>query len=168
MAGIALFSVMMCSVIAARITMMRLADAHGFGDAGRRFAVFNAFDILFMSITFALAIANVRQPERHRRLMLLLCIAMMPPAVARIILAIIGGENGGAPPPVIFGLLPNLITYIPLLALPLLHDRLTAGRIHPIYILGSITLVFGKVLMIPLASTRAWMAFAEAAVGIAG
>lgn len=168
MAGISLFSVMMCSVIAARITMMKMADANGFGDAGRRFAIFNAFDIVFMSITFALAIANVSKPERHKRLMLLLCIAMMPPAVARIILTIIGGEGGGTPPPVIFGLLPNLIAYLPLITIPMLHDRLTTGRIHHIYIVGSIILVAGKVTMIPLAGTSAWMSVADAAVGIVG
>ncbi|TLZ56652.1 MAG: hypothetical protein E6K22_01865, partial [Gammaproteobacteria bacterium] len=38
LAGIALFSVMMCSILVAQITVVRVADAHGYGDAGRRFA----------------------------------------------------------------------------------------------------------------------------------
>src|SRR5437763_16900079 len=38
LAGIALFSVMMCSILVAQITVMRLGDAHGYGDAARRFA----------------------------------------------------------------------------------------------------------------------------------
>src|SRR5207237_7011916 len=35
LAGIGLFSVMMCSIVVAQITVVRLADAHGYGDAGR-------------------------------------------------------------------------------------------------------------------------------------
>ncbi|TLY81877.1 MAG: hypothetical protein E6K42_06565, partial [Gammaproteobacteria bacterium] len=74
LAGIALFSVMMCSILVAQITVMRLGDARGYGDAARRFAAV-ALCALPVSIGFfSLAIANVRRPETHKRLMYLIMV----------------------------------------------------------------------------------------------
>ncbi|CAN5193045.1 hypothetical protein BH10PSE13_BH10PSE13_17680 [soil metagenome] len=167
MAGISLFSVMMCSVVATRITSMKIETAAGFAEAGRRFAIFNAFDLFFQTTVFALAIIQVRRPEIHKRLMILLNIAIIPPAIARIFLAMLGVVGSGRPPPVAFGLAPNLVANL-LLLLPVVHDWKTTGRVHPVYIYGGAILVIGKMLIVPFAATDAWLAIATAVEGLAG
>src|SRR5438874_2136718 len=82
LAGIALFSVMMCSILVAQITVMRLGDAHGYGDAARRFAAVALCGLPVLIAFFSLAIANVRRPETHKRLMYLIMVGFMHPAIA--------------------------------------------------------------------------------------
>src|SRR5438876_11906082 len=72
LAGIALFSVMMCSILVAQITVMRLGDARGYGDAARRFAAVALCGLPVLIGFFSLAIANVRRSETHKRLMYLI------------------------------------------------------------------------------------------------
>src|SRR5882757_1244923 len=101
LAGIALFSVLVCSIVATRITVMNLQDARGFGDAGRRFSAVVFVALPLMIGLFAAAIANVRRPEVHKRLMYVLMASMMTPAVARVFLTFLApaGAADGPPPP---------------------------------------------------------------------
>jgi len=156
MAGIALFTAMICAVIAGQIAIMDINEARGFGDAGRRFAIFTFFDAASLSTFFTLAIINVRRPEWHKRFMIVLGIAMLPPAIGRVFVTIAGATPGGPPAPVIFGLAPNLVTDL-LLIIPAQHDRRTLGRVHPIYLFAFAWLVVGKSLMIPIAATENWV-----------
>lgn len=168
MAGIALFTTMILTAAAARIVLMNSEEAQGFGDAGRRFAIFTFFDVLTLSVLFAIAIANVRRPEIHKRVMIVLGIALLPSAVARIFLATarvasgtgIAAHGPAGPPPVVFGLAPNLVTFL-LLMIPMLYDRRVLGRVHPVYIYAGLWLVIAKSMMVPLAGTTAWMTTAR-------
>ena len=168
MAGIALFTTMICTALAGRIANMQIDEARGFGDAGRRFAIFTFFDAVTLPVLFALAIIHVRRREWHKRFMVALGIAMLPPAVARLFLTISGATPGGPPPPVIFGLAPNLLTYFLLFLIPVLHDWRRVGRVHPIYLCAAAWLMIGKSLMIPFAATEAWLRAAGALQHIAG
>src|SRR5579863_188766 len=84
LAGIALFSVLMCSILVTAITVVRLDEAHGYGDAGRRFI---AVPLLAMPVLigfFSVAIAQVRRAETHKRLMYLIMVGFMHPAIERV------------------------------------------------------------------------------------
>src|ERR1700730_9384908 len=59
--GIALFSVLICSIIATSITIMKLDDAHGMVAESRRFAAVTFLALPLMIGFFAAAIANVRR-----------------------------------------------------------------------------------------------------------
>jgi len=81
--GIALFSVMCCSIVATRLILLRLEVHDGYGDAARRFSAVALCSLPLIVGIFAAAIANVRRPEIHRRLMYLLMVGLMIPALAR-------------------------------------------------------------------------------------
>ncbi|HWJ35349.1 MAG TPA: hypothetical protein VNR70_08780 [Steroidobacteraceae bacterium] len=80
MAGIALFSFVLCSVLAGQLGILKVADARGMGDAARRFSAVALCAWPVMAGFFAMAIANVRRPQTHKRWMVVLMSAMMTPA----------------------------------------------------------------------------------------
>jgi hypothetical protein len=158
LAGIALFSVMVCTIIALKITMLRVDDANGFGDAGRRFSAI-AFGALPVMITgFALAIANVRRPEIHKRLMYVLMSAMMVPAIARVFLAVLApaGAAAGGPPPAFVATPPTLVASL-LIVAAIIHDRRTRGSAHPVYVWGLVAVIASNAVSVLGAGTDAWM-----------
>ncbi|HEY8054083.1 MAG TPA: hypothetical protein VIE42_14940 [Steroidobacteraceae bacterium] len=160
--GISLFSVLICSILVLKITFLRLDDAHGFGDAGRRFAAIAVGALPLMIGFFVLAIANVRRPEIHKRLMYVLMAGMMVPAIARVFLTYLapaGAANGGPPPP--FVALPPTIVAVVLIGIAMVYDWRTRGRPHKVYVYGAVAVLLGSVLSVLFAGTQAWMSFAR-------
>src|SRR3981081_1276763 len=101
LAGIALFSVLMCSILVAEMAVLKRDEALGMGGAARLFAAVTLCAWPLMAGLFAMAIANVRRPHVHKRFMMLLMIGMMTPAIARVFLTLLAppGAGGGGPPP---------------------------------------------------------------------
>ena len=161
MAGISLFSVMICSILVLKITLLRLDDARGFGDASRRFSAVALCALPFMIGVFSLAIANVRKPEVHKRLMYVLMVGLMIPAIARVFLAVLappGALDGGPPPPWV-SIPPGIAAYL-LLVVAMVHDVRTRGRPHPVYVYGGVALMVSTVLAVVIAGTQTWFNFA--------
>src|SRR2546423_7680661 len=90
---------MMCSIVVAQITVVRLADAHGYGDAGRRFAAVALCGLPVLIGFFSLAIANVRRPETHKRLMYLIMVGFMHPPIPPEFLTLFAPPGRQDPPP---------------------------------------------------------------------
>ena len=158
LAGISLFSVMICSIIVLKITLLRLDDAAGFGDASRRFSAVALCALPLMIVTFSLAIANVRRPEIHKRLMYVLMTGLMIPAIARVFLAVLappGALDGGPPPPWV-SIPPAVPAYL-LIVVAMIHDVRTRGRPHPAYVYGGLALIVSTVLAVVIAGTQSWM-----------
>jgi hypothetical protein len=160
--GIALFSVLVCSIIATKITLMRLDDSHGMGEASRRFALVAFWALPFMIGLFGAAIANIRNPETHKRLMYTLMASMMTPAVARVFLAFLApaGADVSGPPPVFVAIPPSIVGYL-MIVIAMIYDRRTRGRVHKAYVYGVAALLLNSILLLPLSGTHAWMATAE-------
>jgi len=160
-AGIALFSIVICSIIVLKITVMRLDDAHGFGDAGRRFAAVALCALPLMITLFALAIANVRKPETHKRLMYVLMAGLMVPAIARVFIAVLApaGASIDAPPPVFVSAPPTMVAAL-LIVVAMVYDWRTRGRPHEVYVYGIVAVLLSNVLTVLVADTRAWMSVA--------
>jgi hypothetical protein len=167
LAGIALFSVMMCSILVTKITVMRLDDAHGYGDAGRRFAAVPLFGLPVLIGIFSLAIANVRRPETHKRLMYLVMVGFMHPAIARVALTLFAPAGTQGPPPVFVAVPPALIADL-LIIVALIYDWRTRGRPHQVYVYGGLTLLADQLLTVPVSSTQTWMSIASFLEGLAG
>ncbi len=159
LAGIALFAVMMCSVVATQVAMMNLHESHGFGDAGRRFSAISLGAIPILAGVLAVAIANARRQEVHKRLMVLLMVMFMQPAVARVFIVLLapGGDQG--PPPPFVTILPGLVADL-LLLIPIIRDVRVLGGPHPVYAYGTALVIAHQVLIVPLAGTGAWLRFA--------
>ena len=160
--GISLFSVMVCSIIATKITIMRLDDARGMGDAGRRFAAVAFCALPLMIGLFAAAIANVRRPEVHKRLMYVLMAAMMTPALARVFVTLLAppGADLGAPPPAFVSVPPALVAFL-MTVVAMVYDWRTRGRPHKVYIYGGLLVLLETFLVVPVSESQAWMAVAR-------
>ncbi len=158
LAGISLFSVLICSIIATQITMLRLEDARSFGEAARRFSAIVFVSLPLMIGLFAAAIANIRRPEVHKRLMFVLMASMMTPAIARLFLTFLappGAASGGPPPPFV-AVPPGLVGSLLIIA-AMIYDWRTRGRPHPVYVYGFLLVVANILIIVPISATQTWM-----------
>jgi hypothetical protein len=167
LAGIALFSVMMSSVLVGELVVIKRDEALGMGDAARRFAAVTLCAWPLLAGIFTLAIVNVRRSQVHKRLMLLLMIALMTPALARVFIALFSPPGTVGPPAPFVSVPPALVADL-FLAVAVVRDWRTRGRPHPVYVYGGLALVAQQVLTVPLAGTAAWMAIAKAFESLAG
>jgi hypothetical protein len=158
LAGISLFSVLICSIIATQITMLRLEEARSFGEAARRFSAIVFVSLPLMIGLFAAAIANVRRPEIHKRLMLVLMASMMTPAVARLFITFLAppGVAAGGPPPPFVAVPPGLVSSL-LIIVAMIYDWRTRGRPHPVYVYGFVLVVANILIIVPVSATQTWM-----------
>ncbi len=162
LAGISLFTLMIGSIIVLKITMMRLDDARGLGDASRRFSavVFGGLPVIIG--LFALAIANVRRPEIHKRLMFVLMTGLMIPALARLFLTYLAppGAMAGGPPPAFVSIPPAVVASL-LVVVAIVYDWRTLGRPHKAYVYGGLVVLLANVLAVVMAGTATWMGIAR-------
>ena len=167
--GISLFSLTICSIVAAKVTTMQIDDLMGFGDASRRFAAVTFGGIPLMIGLFAAAIANVRKPEVHKRLMFVLMAGLMTPAVARVFLAVLAppGALDGGPPPAWVSIPPAAVGLV-LVVGAMIHDWRTQGRPHKVYVYGLLLLVVEPLLAVWMSGTEFWMSTARFLQHLAG
>ena len=166
-AGVALATGMLFVGLNAAATSVRLADAAGFGDAGRRFAIVSVSAIVLFASLVAVALLNVRKPEVHKRLMLVATASIMQAAVGRIFLLFLapprgaGTTLGTSPPPVFVTVMPGLVIDL-LIVAAMIHDRRTMGRVHRVYWISGAIVLAVQVLRVPLSSTHAWAQVVQA------
>ncbi len=157
LAGVALASAMAFSVPLVVLTQLADAEAAGFADQARRFAIVPLLALPLWGGLLVLAFANVRRPEVHKRLIILATISMLQAAVARFFLLAIGGPPGGPPPAVVFTLPAALVVDL-LLVAAMTYDWRTRGRPHPVYIAGGALVVAKQLIIVPLSMTSQWIA----------
>ena len=111
LAGISLFSVLMCSILVGEAAVLRRDELAGFGDAARRFSAVTLLAWPMMAGLFALAMINIKKPESHKRYMMVLMIGMMTPAIARVFITLFAppGAAAAGPPPAFVALPPSLV-----------------------------------------------------------
>jgi hypothetical protein len=167
LAGISLFSVMMCSILVGEATVLKRNEALGFGDAARRFAAVTLCAWPLMAAFFTLAIVNIRKPQVHKRLMVLLMVGIMTPAIARVFLTFFAPPGLTGPPPAFVSIPPGLVADS-LLVVAMVHDWRTRGRPHAVYVYGGLVLVAQLVGAVAISATPAWMDIAKAFQSLAG
>lgn len=168
LAGIALFTALMCSILVTQEVVLARNQALGFGEAALRFAAVTLTAWPLMAVFFILAIVKIRSPESHKRLMTLLMIGMMTPAIARVFLTLLAppGAAAGGPPPPFVATPPGLVADL-FLVVAVVRDWRLLGRPHPVYVYGGITLLVQQLLTAPIAATAAWMGFAKGFASLA-
>jgi hypothetical protein len=157
--GVSLATLMTIFGALAAINSLKLAASLGLADAGKSFIIIPLASITFFAIVVALAIANVRQPETHKRLMLLAAVSILDAPIARWFMTFLAPPGPPGPPPVIVDIPPAILASM-LLAVAIVFDWRTRGRPHAVYIVGGTALLAIKVLQIPLSATTAWLALA--------
>ncbi len=166
MIGVALATAMTIVGFLVAVNAMKRSAALGLTDQGIAFAIVPLSGILFFAIVFALAVANLRRPETHKRLMLLAGISILDAAVARWFLTFLAPPGPAGPPPVPVTIAPAFVAYL-LLVVAIVHDWRTRGRPHPVYVIGGLALITVKILNWPISETAAWHWFAGGILALA-
>jgi len=164
--GVSLATAMTIFGFLVAVNAMERSAAMGQTDAGIAFAIVPLSGILFFAVVFALAIANTRRPETHKRLMLLAAISILDAAVARWFLTFLAPPGPPGPPPVPVTIGPALVAYL-LLVVAIVVDWRSRGRPHPVYIYGGAALLAVKLLNWPISTTAAWHALAGGILALA-
>jgi len=167
--GVSLATAMLIFGVAAGINSAQVAEANGFGDAGRQLLIVPLSTILTFAVLVALAIANVRRPEVHRRLLTVASVSIVAPAVARLFLVALGIDRsaGSPPPPIAAALVPALVIDL-LLVAAVVYDWRSEGRVHPAYKWSIGAVVAGQILRVPFGHTEMWQSIASAIVRLGG
>jgi hypothetical protein len=166
LAGISLFTAMMCSILVGQEVVLARNQALGFSDAALRFSAVTLTAWPLMAVFFILAIVKTAEPESHKRLMTLLMIGIMTPAIARVFLTLFAPAGAAGPPPPFVAVPPSLVADL-FLVVAIVRDWRMLGRPHPVYVYGGMVLVAQQLLTAPIAATAAWMDFAKAFVRLA-
>ena len=165
--GISLFSVMICSILVTRVTLMQIEESQGFGEASLRFSAIAFCSVPLLVAFFASAISNIRRPEIHKRFMYLLMTGLMIPALGRVFLTMFAPPGAVGPPPPFVVIAPTLTASL-LIFVAIAYDWRTRGKPHPVYIYGGTVLIAWTILIVPFANTNLWLAIARSLRALGG
>jgi hypothetical protein len=166
LAGISLFTAMMCSILVGEEAVLARYEALGFGEAALRFSAVTLVAWPLMAVIFILAIVKIRKPETHKRLMTLLMVGIMTPAIARVFVTLFAPPGLAGPPPPFVATPPGLVADL-FLVVAVVRDWRMLGRPHPVYVYGGLVLVAQQLLTAPFAATATWMHIAKAFASLA-
>ncbi len=159
--GVSLATGMVLVGLGMAINSMKLREAAGVGEVARGFSTVSVTGILMFAVLLAIAVANTRKPEIHKRLMLVASASILQAAVGRWFAMLLApprpeGAVGLTPlPPIAVTVMPGLLVDL-LIVAAMVHDRKTRGSVHPVYwAAGGAVLAF-QWLRIPLSTTSAW------------
>jgi hypothetical protein len=162
--GISLATAMTMLGVLTALNSLKIAVALNVAERGEAFLIVPLVGIATFAVLVAIAIANIRRPEVHKRLMLVATATILGAPVARpIILAL---QLPPGPPPV-------WINYVNLLCFSLIvagiaYDWRTRGRPHPVYLITLPILLFLTWVVIPISETAAWHGVARDFLALAG
>ena len=148
LAGIALASAMVFSgILATVVSLQALLPVRP--EFARTGAALGFSSIALFTSFVTLAIANIRRPERHKRLMVLASFTISQAAVVRLIRLVPSTELAGR----VF--LGAVAVDLLLLAVVLI-DRRSTGRVHPVWLPGGAALVLVQYLRVAIVPTQFW------------
>jgi len=167
LAGISLATAMAISVVLASINSIKVAERIAMGDEARRFAIVALSAVVLFAALVALAIANVRRAEVHKRYMLLAMVPLAHAATARVFMVLFAPPGAVGPPPIFVAVPPGLFVDLFIVAM-IVHDWRTLGRPHPVTLAGGAAVIAVQLLCVPLSATASWMAVARWVESLAG
>ncbi len=162
--GISLATAMLFVGLAtASHSLANLIEA-GYAEPAIAFSIVPMTTIVFFACTIAVAVANVRRSEVHKRLMVLATVVILMAAMARIVRMVLSPTAAAGPPPVEFTVVPAIATDL-LIAVAMIQDWRRRGRPHPVYLIGGGLLLVVQLGRIPFSHTPQWRAIAEWLLG---
>ena len=170
MAGVSLTTAMVVIGVATGIGNMLHRLAEGDGDMARAFSVVPLTSIALFGVLVAVAVANVKRPDVHKRVMLVASISILQAAVDRIYYLLVVGGKPGVPlgftptPPVVASVPGALITDL-LVVAAMVYDWRTRGRPHPAYLIAGAVLLFVQLIRVPLGPSPQWLEFTHFLAG---
>jgi len=164
--GVSLATAMTIFGFLASVHVMQHSAALGQKEAGIAFSIVPMSGIAFFAVVFVLGIVNTRRPEVHKRLMLLAAVSILDAAIARWFLTFLAPPGPPGPPPVPVTIAPAVVAAL-LLVVAMVRDWRTEGRVHPVYIYGTLAMLAVKVLNWPVSETATWHSFAGGILALA-
>lgn len=164
--GVSLATAMTIFGFLASVHAMKHSAALGQLDAGIGFSIVPMSGIAFFAVVFVLAIMNTRKPEVHKRLMLLAAVSILDAPIARWFITFLAPPGPPGPPPVPVTIAPAVVASL-LLVVAMVRDWRAEGRVHPVYIYGTLALLTLKVLNWPISESAAWHALAGGILALA-
>jgi hypothetical protein len=177
LAGISLATAMVFTALAVIVRGLGASVEAGTEAGSRTLSIVPVFAITSFAVFFALAVANVRRPESHKRFVVLATVALLPAAMARVLFRLFAPPDaallGMAAPVADVSTMLNLIIVPALLADALLiaaivYDWRTRGRPHRVYVIGGLCLVGSQLLRPAIAPTAAWQAVTSTLLSFGG
>lgn len=162
--GVSLATAMTIFGFLASVHVMKHSAALGQLEAGIGFSIVPMSGIAFFAVVFVLAIMNTSKPEVHKRLMLLAAVSILDAPIARWFITFLAPPGPPGPPPVPVTIAPAAVASL-LLVVAMVRDWRTEGRVHPVYICGTLALLTLKILNWPISESAAWHAFAGGILG---
>jgi hypothetical protein len=156
-AGVLLAASMVAVGVLAALHSYHVHAAAGHADRAGPFLISPLSMMPFFGGAVALAAANVRRPDVHKRLMVLATAVVITPAIARLIQFAAGGMEAIRVPTVERTIFPALVADL-LILVAIAHDWRTRGRPQPVYLVGLGLWILLQVGRIPLAHTAWWQA----------
>lgn len=160
LAGISLATAMGITIVLAALNSIKVAQGIGMGDEARRFTIVSLSGLALFVIFLTLAIANVRNPEVHKRWMLLAMVPLSHAAMARLFMKAFAPADAKGPPPVFVAVPPGLFVDL-LVLVAMVYDWRTRGRPHRVYVIGGALLLATQLLSVPIGASDAWLIFAR-------
>lgn len=152
--GGALAVAMVASGLFVQVTALPAGLAGARPDVALNVAALGFSAMAMFTVFVALAIANVRRPELHKRLMVLASFAIIGAAVVRLMRFVPDTTQSDR------ALLGALVVDL-LLAAVVLLDRRKIGRVHGVWLAGGAFLVANQAGRALLARTEAWAALMD-------
>ena len=168
--GISLATAMTFLGLLVAVASATRAGALGFLGDAKHFMIVPVAGISTFAVLFAIAIANVKNKEVHKRLMLVATASILDAAVARWFLTFLAPPPapGASPvPPVNVAIGPALLVDLFIIA-GIVHDWRTRGRPHPAYLIAGGAVLAQQLLRAPISTTAAWDGIAAWLLHLAG
>lgn len=167
MLGIALITLVACTVVLSAINSIKVAEEVGMAHEARVFSIVSLSGIALILGLIAVAIRFIHKPDVHKRLMTLSFVPLLEAPMARPFMVLLSPPDAIGPPPVYVTILPSLTINLIIIAM-LVYDRRTLGRFHPATVWGGISIIAVQGLCIPISGTPVWMAIARFVESLAG
>jgi hypothetical protein len=164
--GISLATAMLFVGLTTAIHSLATFIDAGYEERAIAFTIVPMTTIVFFACTVAVAVANVRRPEVHKRLMVLATVVIMMAAMARIVRMLLSPAADAGPPPVEVSIVPAIATDL-LVVVAMVHDWRSRRRPHPVYLIGGGLWLLVQLGRIPFSHTPQWRAVAEWLLGFA-
>jgi len=158
-AGVSLATAMCFVGVAMALQTVRRQQSAGFEEAAFAFAAVPLLGIGLFATLFAIAVANVKRPEIHKRFMLVATASLLQAAIGRWFVMFLAPRlppgTVSPPPPSFVPLLPGLVVVLIVVGL-MIHDRRSRGQVHSAYWVAGGLLLAYQVLHVPIGGTAAW------------
>lgn len=135
--------------------------------AAKQFLIVPISGILLFTIMVAVAIANVRHSDWHKRLLLVATIGTLEAPIARWFLTFLAPagpalpEGAVRPPPPIEVTTGPAIVALLMVLVAVIYDWRTRGRPHPAYLWAGGALFVLEIVRVPLSGTAWWQGAAD-------